>query len=781
MKYQTYDKLFERINQAPVGISETIIVNVNSHENYRNLINILLGQKQVQLSDYVKGDQYPDILRCYTELKAYKNITLVYGFSQHMMMISEKERRDILSNILDENHQSTNSQSKVIYLFYQMQKVLEKKIDEDLRLNERIFLLNDIPSNSTVNISFISNTVEVKSSNYERIFHGYKQYLREAESNPAKDIAVITQFTHAPHSERLIPVTLISSDYKYLVVKKRFPKSISESVGTANNWKTLVEDTQEVRSVTEYFTSIFKEKISSSLLAEWNYLESSQKKWYAWLHMKLRSHKNIVDIDPISSFEEYLPYVLSLSNSVDEFIREYYFGIINISPNEPCYQKYYHERKKGIKSLNNILILSEYCAQIRHHGEEMIYYLTDSSDYEKKLILEWISRKSSLDLETMGLIKSIYPDLWIYLKEYSVPLHIPDCDFYTKYFQAYKEQKVQNKLDSRFCEKVNSIANLKEGERPYYRLSTREAAFEKLDIQETPVFFIDCLGTEYLSFIETFCDKNELSCSAQLVTARVPTETEYNTEFRKKEGLNLTEMRELDLLKHKGVEASPGDDPNIPYYLIEELEILHKYLESILQAVQRYQKVIIISDHGSSRLCVLSKQSGDSGFSYDVNAKDTKRRYCENLVGEISSPYLLKDGNYSVWANYNQFTVRGASPKCELHGGATIEEVVIPLIEISKDNTKIQLINKTSEIKLKVDSIPIVKFVTIPKCQSIVLVLGKETYPCITSDKGSEWTCTLPKDIKTGMYSAIVRTNEKLVGELPFSITKGLKKKSFDL
>ncbi len=746
-----------------------------------NLVTSFSGTKQIQLSDYVKEDQYPDLLQCYAELEESENTTLVYGFSQHMMMISEKERRKILSNILHNIQLSTNHIHRVIFLFYQMQNILVQKIDDDLRLNERIFLLNDVPSNPTGKVIFVSNTVEIESSNYERIFHDYNQYLREVERNPDKDITVVTQFTHDPYSERLIQVTLIPSAYKYLVVKKQFPQSISESVGTADNWQTLVKDTKRVASVTTYFSSVFKDKISISLLGEWNDLESPQKKWYAWLHMKLLSLKNINDIDQTSCFEEYLPYVLSLSNSVDAFIHEYYFGILKISPNEPCYQKYYSERKKGLKYLNNNLTLSEYCEVVSHYGEEMIYYLTDTSDYEKKLILEWISGKSSFDPETSRLIELIYPDLWIYLKEYSVPLDIPDSDLYTKYFQAYKEQKVHNRLDPQFCEKVNTIAKVKKEGRLYHHLSTREAAFERLDIQNTPVYFIDCLGAEYLSFIEAFCDKNELSCSVQLVTARVPTETEYNTEFRNKNGVNLTEMHELDQLKHKGIETCSGDNPNLPYYLIKELDLLRKYLYSILQTLQRNQKVVIVTDHGSSRLCVLSKQSCDSDFTYDGDAKNAKRRYCENMVSSISSPYLLRDGDYSVWANYNQFTVRGAPPKWELHGGATIEEIVIPLIEISKDSTKIKLICKTHEIKLKVDQIPIVEFVTIPKCQSVVLIVEKKKYPCNTSDNGSEWTCVLPKDIKTGTYTAIVRTNEKIVGELSFSITKGLKKKSFDL
>ncbi|UUX91404.1 BREX-4 system phosphatase PglZ [Methanoplanus endosymbiosus] len=778
MNYQTYEELFERITQSPATRSETIIVNVNSHENYTNLVNNFLEKKQVQLSNYVKGDQYPDLLQCYAEIEKSENTTLVYGFSQHMMMISEKERREIWSNILNNIKLSTTPQHRVIFLFYQMEDVLAKKIYDDLRLNERIFLLKDVRSDPTGNVFLISNSVEVESSNSERIFSGYNQYLQEVEINPATNITVVTKFTHDPYSERLIQVTLIPSAYKYLVVKKQFPKSIPESVGTADNWLTLVKDIKGIASVTTYFSSIFKGQMSKSLLGEWNDLESPQKKWYAWLHMKLLSLK---DINYTSCFEEYIQYVLSLSNSVDKLIHEYYFGILKISPNDPCYQTYYNERKKGLKDLNNNLILSEYCEEVSHYGETMIYYLTDTSDYEKKLILEWISGKTSFDSETLGLIKLTYPDLWIYLKEYSVPLDISDHNIYTKYFQAYKEQKVQNRLDPLFCKEVNTIANVKEGERPYYSLSTREAAFEKLDVQNTPVYFIDCLGAEYLSFIEAFCDKNKLSCSVQLVTAKFPTETEYNTEFRNKKGMDLTEMRELDQLKHKGIETYSGDNPILPYYLIKELDILRKYLNSILQTVQKNQKVVIVTDHGSSRLCVLSKQSCDNDYSYDGDAKNAKRRYCENMSGDISNPHLLRDGNYCVWANYNQFTVRGPPPKWELHGGATIEEVVIPLIEISKDNTKIKLICKTNEIKLKVDQIPIVEFVTIPKCQSVVFVVEKETYSCNTSDNGSEWICVLPKNIKTGTYTGIVRTNEKNVGELSFSITKGLKKKSFDL
>lgn len=780
MDYQTCEEIIERITRSSTR-SQTIIVNVNTQENYQNLVTSFSGIEHVRLSDYVNGDQYPDLFQCYAKLEKSENTTLACGFSQHMMMVSEKERREILSNILHGIQLSVTPPHRVIFLFYQMGNVLTQKIDDDLRLNERIYLLNDVLSDATRKVFFVSDSVEITTSSYETILNGYGRYLREVESNPANDITVVTKFTQVSNAERMIYVTLIPSAYKYLVARKQFPPSIPESAGTADEWQTLVKEMGGVASVKIYLLSLFKDKTLRSLFGEWKDLGTPQRKWYAWLQMKLLFPENNRIITSTNNSGDYLSYVLSLSDSVDALIQKYYFAILTISPDDPRYLRFYHERRNGLKSLNNKLTLIEYCEEVSHLGEKMIYYLTDTSDPEKKLILEWISRKSAFDPETLELIELTYPDLWFYLKEYSVPLDIPDSELYTKYFQAYKEQKVLNRLDLLFFEEVNTIANGLNGERSYYHLPTREAAFEKLDLQNASVYFIDSLGVEYLSFIETFCDKNELSFSVQLVTARVPTETEYNTEFRNKIGVELTEMHELDQLKHKGIETYSGDKPDVPYYLVAELKILRKNLDSILQAVQRYQKVVIISDHGSSRLCVLSKRSANCDDSYNIDAEKTKRRYCENMVSDFSNPYLLRHGDYSVWANYNQFTVYGASPKWELHGGATIEEVVIPLIEIFKGDIIVKLICKTPEIKLKVDQVPIIEFITIPRCQTIVFILEGKTYPCITSDNGSEWTCTLPKDLKTGTYTAIVRTNERSLGELAFSIAKGLKKKSFDL
>ena len=89
------------------------------------------------------------------------------------------------------------------------------------------------------------------------------------------------------------------------------------------------------------------------------------------------------------------------------------------------------------------------------------------------------------------------------------------------------------------------------------------------------------------------------------------------------------------------------------------------------------EKIILTSDHGASRLAVMygrekthkMKSAGEhGGRCYPINKIDTK------------PSCATEENGYWVLANYERFA-GGRRNSVEVHGGATLEETLIPVIE----------------------------------------------------------------------------------------------------
>lgn len=105
-------------------------------------------------------------------------------------------------------------------------------------------------------------------------------------------------------------------------------------------------------------------------------------------------------------------------------------------------------------------------------------------------------------------------------------------------------------------------------------------------------------------------------------------------------------------------------------------------------------KAVMIADHGASRLAVIKENTLD----IDVNSKGTHGgRVCEYNEEVSHIPAATRVDDFYVLANYNRFK-GGRAASVETHGGATLEEVAVPIIEITNATTDIEIIMMTPAI-----------------------------------------------------------------------------------
>ncbi len=112
----------------------------------------------------------------------------------------------------------------------------------------------------------------------------------------------------------------------------------------------------------------------------------------------------------------------------------------------------------------------------------------------------------------------------------------------------------------------------------------------------------------------------------------------------------------------------------------EEIECIKSALEKALLALNEYSGVIITSDHGATRFSGWDDNKIKLPCEVIIERNGRYAITAEELEEGINY-YIEKseDGNYLISKDHSVFE-GGRKVPGELHGGATLEEVLIPVI-----------------------------------------------------------------------------------------------------
>lgn len=120
--------------------------------------------------------------------------------------------------------------------------------------------------------------------------------------------------------------------------------------------------------------------------------------------------------------------------------------------------------------------------------------------------------------------------------------------------------------------------------------------------------------------------------------------------------------------------------------MAKELEIIEKAVNDIATTLglRKYDRVVIASDHGASRLAVLRHK--EEKYETDTQGKHSGR--CCKFFPGCNLPFAIdeEDRGYIVLADYGRFKGSRAS-NVEVHGGASLEEVIVPIIIFSLNDS----------------------------------------------------------------------------------------------
>lgn len=138
----------------------------------------------------------------------------------------------------------------------------------------------------------------------------------------------------------------------------------------------------------------------------------------------------------------------------------------------------------------------------------------------------------------------------------------------------------------------------------------------------------------------------------------------------------------------------------LPIHIFRELEIIDNELRNIQAMLiqESISKAIIVSDHGASRLAVISGEENSAFIEMDEKGEHSGR--CCPIDDNPNIKYAAYEDGYAVLANYERFK-GGRKANVEVHGGATLEEVIVPIITLTKKPSNVEYCFTESLIILK--------------------------------------------------------------------------------
>lgn len=725
-------------------------------DDYSKILQDLKSQglEEIRISNYCSAlDKFPSIDDLIDGFRTadvdYKtNKYVLVGLGEYLALRGVGE----VAKVLRKLKSTTLGGARVVVLLRGVSAQFKEVISDDIKIqSQQRVLFTDVLD---VNIKIVN----IDSALGLKVDKGIKFLLSKLEAGVTGTVLASTKLSL---ENSIFSISNISDPYS--LIKMKLPMfTIPKEYGTNEQWMKFNEQLSECKySIEDLLKSHqYNDNYEIDIYEKVNGFE--YKNWLYFIALKY----NVKKIG-----NSYLRYVVETTSKFEDFKKRLLISILDIDHSDSKHKQFYMERKRLVKEFKN-----EDVAMFIHEASidrsKIIHNLTDNTISERQVIIDYISQNGiPNDLET------IYPALASYLKKYIFSCG-PLSEKLTDYFDLYKKQKVKNFVEEEFLEMVNENA-----ERLLYtRLNTRENILNIMSQKKTTLlYWVDALGVEYLSYFTELAKKKGLLIKVDIVRADIPTITMINKTFYDLWDGDKCKESKLDEIKHKDIGAFDFKYSKAPIYLANELEVIESTVgqAAVLLAKHQYDKVVIASDHGASRLAVIYKKEE----KYETDTKgEHSGRCCKTFENDLK--YAIDENEYTVLADYGRF--RGSrSSNVEVHGGASLEEVVIPLITLSLDSSsvrEIKLLNRNNIIADAKKGIEVELYITgVSNRDNVKVAVGSSQYFGVFIDS-THYKFELSNIRRSGKYNAEIYVGDSLIGAVEINVKgkTGSVKSDFD-
>lgn len=767
----TIDEVIQKINRYLMKNDvESLAVDVQNCADMKAIVARYQSPRNVFISasdpEICNPDEFPAIDKLLQKLASENRNFFVKEFSTFCMLKGEDELKGTLKTLL-----SANIAGRAVILAFQCRNYLQELIKENVRLKERICILDGRQDPrpklvfTTGNFRFTGRRAAVK---------GLRNLAKAIECETADTIHVETKKLKASFPHSLFPLSERRNPYDILCDLDELTSQLDRGLGSEEEWKYALEQFQTNPSWKRFISNRIGDVRNLDAVISNYGVNSADKRWI-WLYF--------IGLKLFGANDGYLKKAVSGAASPADFTRNLYRNILESDPADDSFETEYARRKALLKAIGNPIDETiDFCRTVLCKEKSAVCYLTDASIQEKELVFKLLN-KYGLEYtkeEILMILKRVYPALYSYLRPFQFGKDLLD-----RYFQDYKLQKIINRIFPEFMELVERQAD---GRDYNALLPPRSALVEGIDKTNAQTYFVDAMGAEFLGYIASRCPELQLMARVSVCRSELPSITSRNKEFWKlfNDCRPIITVDKIDKIKHHGEEGFDysREDRKLPIHLIRELEIIDDLLQKIKSdlAADRYGKAILISDHGASRLAVihetenLLKMASDGAHS---------GRCC--LKNEIDArPGKAADADdFWALANYDRFQ-GGRKANVEVHGGATLEEVVVPIIEITPLNRPVEIrlmpvdaaatFTGTPEIRVSFRKKAAVKIFATQKLTKVSVEIDGRAYGAKSgsgSDVGNFYTVEMPDIRRAKEYAVnVFDCGNKIADSLPLIVKK---------
>lgn len=732
------------------------LVNFQNTDDLNTFIqHFKVGKNEfLEVSKYTKKDTYAHIERLKNALSSeYMGNVFLTGVSTQLKLQGEK----VLAEEMYSYASSTFS-CHLIIVCYQCEKYLNFK---DTRANRLVYMVKGVCS-EIPDIIFVAPQIPERPNVYYA--DGIDKIANLVEGSNGGKIFVRTDKDKGSFPNSLLHILEERDVYQVLCNIDGITRKLSPGYGTIEQWEYALHEVNEVGSWGKLIVQQFH-SLENLWMAGANWKNFDEKrKWLLFIALKLYG----------ADGNWCLSFSIQEADKPTELVRCVYRSILGIDCRNHDFWDKYDERKKLISSFGvSDKEVVDYLQMVQSKKASAIYYLTDLSKKEKEYMIDILAQYNDIFQrnEIMEILLHVYPDLYAYLDLYQF-----QNEYLTNYFHDYKYQKVINKIFPEFRMRVEEQAKRRD-----YNVwfASRSEMTENLNRENSRLYFVDAMGVEYLSYIMKKSKDNNLLADISLCICNLPSITEINKEFLELFDNIAPNIKQLDNIKHHGDESFDYRDKKRPFHIIRELEIVDSILEDIRDklAMGSLDRAYIISDHGASRLAVINEHE----CKWEMASKGKHSgRCCMKDEADVQSEYVTESNGFWVLANYDRFK-GGRKASVEVHGGATLEEIVTPIIEFTyvSDEPEIS-IHSSLPIKISYKKKAEIELFSKTKLKDVsVCVKNKEIrnfknkYYDAVLGENNLFKVMMPDVKKAGTYTLDVYSNSNpIVSELTFSVVK---------
>ncbi len=513
----------------------------------------------------------------------------------------------------------------------------------------------------------------------------FQTYLKYSEEHPndgsVRRIVVASEGQQLPG---------LSADVRQVVTLKDFAQefySIEDSNLSENALRWLCEQGKESygKAVIEKLKILFfpKGEVTKRVLRVFDECKDKEREPVFWL------------IKNIAPKKSYLERIVNYEGVVTDNFRAAYVTVAAQWLDNA--EEYSGERRDAILEAN-----------VKMSGATIGQFIKCCVDESTSRIAPWLNcetgaertellRRCTVDGIVTTCVKDVYPAAAAYL----YADRIFEDETLATYFKEYRELKMISRVTPEFCEKAQQVV-------PPSSVQSRNKMVQRYALdRECALLVVDAMGAEWIPMLAVLSRKQNIGIdSIEVCEACLPTTTRFNKIHWPDTERRLPDIKRFDNIVHNGVEAHEPRSPE--ENLAAALNVIDdEVLPRVADGLTRFKRVLVTADHGSSRLSVLAWKIK---FAQTLTCEDSTKvvdwRYREPAEQGGCPPELEEplDGKHWVVRGYNRLPKRGGGQGFELHGGATLEERLVPVMIFAKtgdfvpkakaDSKRVQIIEK---------------------------------------------------------------------------------------